>query len=296
MEETLQEVALSGLPRAEKIQALNLLIKIINNILFPPPTASPAEVERFRCINSSSTALQQRLLRHGPVYENLLLSLGFFRTSDPPVSCPLPQSHQEYFFLPTTVERAQLEAELELIRATVVSLEGAAAAGGEELVAERLLSGGAESSSPARRVATTSRAIRDSSASAHAKTQEDLRQLREQQRERFAQRAETDASRGLANWFSTSQEPAAPAAASVACERSATAPPPPQPPAASGGGSRGRDCRSNAATRFFKNLFGGRRRSQERGEDRDHAPRGGDARGPRMKTLKDLPPAPRRRG
>ncbi|CBZ55191.1 conserved hypothetical protein [Neospora caninum Liverpool] len=292
MEEALQEVAQSRLPKADQIQALNLLIKIVTNILSPPPAATPEEVERFRCINSGSTALQQRLLRHGPVYENLLLALGFYRTADPPLSCPLTQANQEYFFLPDHADGGRLLADLELLRATVASLE---AEGGNAIesspTAERLNSAGSQGAQ--RKVTTTSRAIRDSSASMHARNQEELRRLREEQRLRFEQRSESEPAGGIAGWFSSSLAPTA----------SLPSAQPAGPSGSSGGHTSGASRRDgpsggNAASRFFKSLFGSRSGSRsEEGRERDGtSQRGGDSRGPRMKTIKDLPPAPRRRG
>ncbi|KFH17870.1 PUB domain protein [Toxoplasma gondii MAS] len=290
MEEALREMAHSRLPKADQIQALNLLIKIVNNVLSPPGSANPEELERFRCINSGSTALQQRLLRHGPVYENLLLALGFYRTTEPPVSRPLPQPNQEYFFLPDHADRAQLLADLELLRATVASLE---TEGDDRMpAAERLTSGG--STGAPRKVTTTSRAIRDSSGAAHARNQEELRQLREEQRARFEQRSETQATGGITGWLSASLAPSA----SVSAAQPAQPRHPEPADVPTPGGSRREGSGGNAASRFFKSLFGGRSGSRsEEGHERGGANRRDrDSRGPRMKTIKDLPPAPQRRG
>lgn len=93
------------------------------SILSPPSSKTAIEMERYRCINSSSTALQQRLLRHGPAYEYLLVVMGFVRTSNPPVRPGVLQNpNQEYFYLPQNVDLDDLNRNLQLLKAALASL------------------------------------------------------------------------------------------------------------------------------------------------------------------------------
>lgn len=272
MEAALEAATRQDISAAAQLQAFSLLVKIVSNVL-EPPTSNAEEAGKYRCLNSSSNALQQRVLRHGPAYENLLFALGFVRTVEPPPprAAALLQQHVEqqqqqteqqqqqdeksqqqeqteskkqraeeeqapqkleqqlqtqpeqreggqpyYYYLPEDVDLNVLLEALQLLRATTESLKLAGA--GSCISEKQLAAAGDAAAAGARDPAsggatkpafgasaslhatavdgvklplTTSRAIREQAHSAHAKNQAALRQLREEQRERFEHRAET---------------------------------------------------------------------------------------------------------
>ncbi|PHJ26001.1 pub domain protein [Cystoisospora suis] len=243
-----------GVSKADKIQALNLLIKIVANILSPPSSKTAIEMERYRCINSHSASLQQRLLRHGPAYEYLLIVMGFVRLSNPPVHPGVLQNpNQEYFYLSQNADLDDLNRNLQLLKQALARLQddsyasltssssplspglhnhaalslssssssspGDHANSSSSSFPKRETSGsgsggdqqgtetGANLPMRGSRITTTSRAIRGSPGSTHTRNQEELRRLREQQRERFEQTSqqteEGGPGGGGGGWFSS---------------------------------------------------------------------------------------------